>query len=97
MNKILFTILFSLFLAGKSYSQTNEKGAVWYITELPKAKVNQTNGPKIGSINSIPKNLEEIGVTPLEKDFQYFRVIGTDKMLVVKSLEYLRKEENDEI
>lgn len=69
--------------------------AEWYITDYPKEKA-QLKQDQIGIIDFKPTSLEESGIVLKEDDFQYFRISGTDSMLVVKSKSFLRKECEDE-
>jgi hypothetical protein len=46
-------------------------------------------------IQEKPSSLAESGITLKEDDFQYFKIEGTEQMVVVKSKSYLRKECED--
>lgn len=92
---LLFFLTLALSLGSKA--QTNQKQSIWYVTDLPIQKLNQQNGPQIKTIESAPEKIEDIGLKPMEKEFQYFKISNSNKMLVIKSLEFYRKEQNNEI
>ena len=62
------------------------------MTLLPKEKLTQEN-TIIKTILEKPISLKSAGIEVLEKDFQYFYIEGTDSMLVVKSREFLKRED----
>lgn len=66
----------------------------WYLTNIPTEKAKENNG-RIGSISI--KDIDQINFFALQieiikDDYQFFAVEGTDKMLVVKSEDHIRKE-----
>jgi hypothetical protein len=75
------------FAQSSSIDHSNE----CYMTLLPKEKLIQEN-TIIKTISEKPISLKSAGIEVLEKDFQYFYIEGTDSMLVVKSQEFLRRE-----
>ena len=68
----------------------------WYITSLPKEKAKKGDG-RVGSIsikdiNNI--NIYELNIEIIKDDYQFFAIEGTDKMLVIKSEDHIKKELN---
>ena len=66
----------------------------FYVTDLPTEKANKNDG-RIGSI--VVKDIENInffqlGVELVQDDYQYFAIEGTDRLLVVKSIDHIKKE-----
>ncbi len=63
------------------------------ITEFPKEKVGNTQ-----RYSTIELNLEKVddfydlNIEMKENDFQYFRISGTDKMLIIKSKSIVKRE-----
>lgn len=66
----------------------------WYISPLPKEKMKDNNG-RIGKI--VIKDIDNINffalnIKIIKDDYQFFAIEGTEKMLVVKSEDHIRKE-----
>lgn len=67
----------------------------FYITDFPQGKENATeiNGArKIENINDV--NFFKLNIEIKENDYQYFTILGTNKLLVVKSKAMVLKEMN---
>jgi len=58
-----------------------------FVMPLPQEKLDQ-----IGKIDELPSNLDATGIEFKEDQYQYFRIANTNEMLVVKSLQMIRKE-----
>jgi len=85
---VLSACTITSFAQSSSIDYSNE----CYMTLLPKEKLTQEN-TIIKTILEKPISLKSAGIEVLEKDFQYFYIEGTDSMLVVKSREFLKRED----
>ncbi len=66
----------------------------YYLTDVPKGK---DTGSRVGkvSIKDLDNiNLFQLGLSPIDNDYQYFLIEGTDKMLVIRSHNHIKKEFN---
>lgn len=67
-------------------------GNAFQIMDLPKEKANshEIKGTvKIKDVNTI--NIFDLHYNPLTKDYQYYRIEGTDKLLVILSEEQIKE------
>lgn len=65
----------------------------FYVTEFPKGKegASEINGArKIEDVSNI--DFFKLGIEIKDNDYQYFTILGTDKLLVVKSKDMVIKE-----
>lgn len=66
----------------------------WYITALPKQKMSAKNKQirtiKIDDIKSI--NFYSLNISLVQDNYQFFAIEGTDKMLVIKSIDHIKQE-----
>jgi hypothetical protein len=93
----VITVCFLTCFSTSIYSQTENEPCTaeqWYVTDFPKEKA-QLMQDLIEIIQEKPSSLAESGITLKEDDFQYFKIEGTEQMVVVKSKSYLRKECED--
>lgn len=66
----------------------------FYLADIPQEKM-QNNEGRIGKItlkdiNSI--NFYDLGIDLIQNDYQYFAIEGTNKLLVLKSIDHIKKE-----
>jgi hypothetical protein len=70
----------------------------FYTGELPRQKMKDDNG-RIGEI-SIPDykniNFAELDITLIQDDYQYFHILGTETILVIRSIDHIQKEMSNE-
>lgn len=67
----------------------------YQVTPMPSGKggTHEIKGSvKLTDINTI--NIYELNLTPLQKDYQYYTIEGTDKLLVIISDEQIRAKYN---
>ena len=78
----------------KEYKYLNDcLDNAWSIVALPKEKMKNNNGRigliKIKNINKI--NFLNLDIDIIDNDYQYFKIEGTEKMLVIKSKDHILK------
>jgi hypothetical protein len=70
----------------------------WYVTDFPKEKAGQSDRSKAIQLNDIENvNILELNIEILDNDYQYFRINGGDRMLVIRSrkhIDMLRNQKN---
>ena len=70
----------------------------FYITDLPKEKMESKND-QIGSIvlESLDKiNFYALDIELIQDNYQFFAIEGHDKLLVIKSIDHIKKEMQNE-
>ncbi len=67
----------------------------WYITDFPKQKAQQSKGRytdiTLTQAEMDDFNIYQHNIELLENDYQYFRVNGGEKMLVIRSIDHINQ------
>lgn len=96
LKTLLLMVVMTMILTFSNAQETQEfqyflERYGWYVTQLPDEKV-QLSPEQFGSVEVKPQNFEDIQFEWKEKDYQYFIIGNSDEMLVLKSLEMVRRE-----
>lgn len=67
----------------------------WYLTDFPKKKAQQSKGRytdiTLTQAEMDDFNMYQHNIELLENDYQYFRVNGGEKMLVIRSIDHINQ------